>query len=186
MGVPPDWRVTLPNEPEWEKAGRGGVQILEQPMVKTVSGITGDIRSVLQENILPQRRYPWGDQMDDECLNYAMNIGQVSTPGVYPSGQSVYGCEDLSGNVWEWTRSKDEDYPYPKPDTDQWRQREAEDDDARRVLRGGSFYDNQRFVRAAVRNFDLPNYRNNNIGFRVCLVPIPLTDGPLNDESLNR
>ena len=169
-GLPQDLRVTLPNEPEWEKAARGGLQVLEQPMVKTVSGVTGDIRSVLQDNILPQRRYPWGDQMDDECLNYAMNIGQVSSPGVHPRGQSLYGCEDLSGNVWEWTRSKQEDYPYPKSDTDQWRQREVEDD-ARRVLRGGAFYCYRRRVRAAVRFFYPPYDRDFGIGFRVCLSP---------------
>jgi hypothetical protein len=37
----------------------------------------------------------------------------------------------------------------------------------RRVLRGGSFNNNQRNVRCAYRNRNNPDNRNNNIGFRV-------------------
>ncbi|MBK8783146.1 MAG: SUMF1/EgtB/PvdO family nonheme iron enzyme [Anaerolineales bacterium] len=37
----------------------------------------------------------------------------------------------------------------------------------RRVLRGGSFNNNDRNVRCAYRNRNNPNNRNNNIGFRV-------------------
>jgi len=37
----------------------------------------------------------------------------------------------------------------------------------RRVLRGGSFNNNDNNVRAANRNRNNPNNRNNNIGFRV-------------------
>jgi formylglycine-generating enzyme required for sulfatase activity len=62
-----------------------------------------------------------------------MNIGEVSTPGAYLAGKSVYACEDLSGNAWEWTRSQQGSYPYPQSDSLQWQQREAEDGDARRA-----------------------------------------------------
>ncbi len=37
----------------------------------------------------------------------------------------------------------------------------------RRVLRGGSFNNNQRNVRCAYRNNNNPDNRNDNIGFRV-------------------
>jgi hypothetical protein len=39
-----------------------------------------------------------------------------------------------------------------------------------RVLRGGSFNNNDRNVRCAVRNRNNPDNRNNNNGFRVCVV----------------
>ncbi|MBY0458544.1 MAG: SUMF1/EgtB/PvdO family nonheme iron enzyme [Gemmataceae bacterium] len=39
----------------------------------------------------------------------------------------------------------------------------------RRVLRGGSWNNNARNCRAANRNNNAPDDRNNNIGFRVCL-----------------
>jgi len=41
--------------------------------------------------------------------------------------------------------------------------------DFRRVLRGGSWINNQNNCRAANRNRNNPNNRNNNIGFRLCL-----------------
>jgi hypothetical protein len=43
----------------------------------------------------------------------------------------------------------------------------------RRVLRGGSWINNQDNTRAAYRNNNNPDKRNNNIGFRVVLVRRP-------------
>jgi formylglycine-generating enzyme required for sulfatase activity len=39
-----------------------------------------------------------------------------------------------------------------------------------RVLRGGSYFNNSRHVRCAVRNRNDPDNRNDNIGFRVVLL----------------
>jgi len=39
---------------------------------------------------------------------------------------------------------------------------------SRRVLRGGSWNNNQDNARAAYRNNNHPDNRNNNIGFRLC------------------
>jgi hypothetical protein len=38
-----------------------------------------------------------------------------------------------------------------------------------RVIRGGSFNNNQRNVRCAYRNANNPDNRNNNLGFRIVL-----------------
>ncbi|MBN1203037.1 MAG: SUMF1/EgtB/PvdO family nonheme iron enzyme [Anaerolineae bacterium] len=50
---------------------------------------------------------------------------------------------------------------------------------ARRVVRGGSWNNNQNNARCAYRNNNNPNNRNNNIGFRVVcashiFVPLPM------------
>jgi formylglycine-generating enzyme required for sulfatase activity len=37
-----------------------------------------------------------------------------------------------------------------------------------RVVRGGSWINNDINCRSANRNYNDPDYRNNNIGFRVC------------------
>ncbi|MEZ5537534.1 MAG: SUMF1/EgtB/PvdO family nonheme iron enzyme [Thiolinea sp.] len=148
-----DLCITLPDEAEWGKAARGS----------------------LDDNPEPQRRYPWGNEITDEHLNYNMTIGQVTTPGIYPQGSSPYGCEDMVGNVWEWTRSESGKYSYPDVGTDEWKQRtHSNGDRAVCVLRGGAFGSNLRLVRCAVRGGGGLGYRSGYVGFRCCVVPITL------------
>lgn len=171
--LPSGWRVTLPTEREWEKAARGGSKMPLATQGFTAVDVSEHLAlEAVKDKDRPQRLYPWGDAPDNEKLNYNMNIGTVSAIGCYPLGSSPYGCEDLSGNVWEWTRSVYENYP----DHDGlWLQHDSSDDSKQsRVLRGGGFDYNQNLVRCAARRYCHPNYRNYYIGFRVVLSPLPL------------
>jgi len=110
------------------------------------------------------REYPWGDMFDkNKCNSSEGGKGGTTPVGFYsPHGDSPYGCADMAGNVWEWTHSLKKKYPY-KPDDG----REDEKAPGYRVLRGGSFNNNERNARCAYRNDnDIKNF-NNNIGFRV-------------------
>jgi formylglycine-generating enzyme required for sulfatase activity len=116
--------------------------------------------------------YPWGnDAPDDKRCNFNMNIKDITPVGHYsPQGDSPYGCVDMAGNVWEWTHSLINNYPYQFDDG-----REKENASKARVLRGGAFSSGDGRVRCAVRNYNDPNSRSVNVGFRVCVSPISLS-----------
>ncbi|MCL4299458.1 MAG: SUMF1/EgtB/PvdO family nonheme iron enzyme [Anaerolineae bacterium] len=166
--IPSDWAVRLPSEIEWEKAARGGLQV---KLLVTTSrqGFRLPEKVSLVQNKLPQRRYPWGDEADLSRANYdATGIGDICAVGCFPRGQSLYGCDDLSGNVWEWTRSHYKGYPYDPGDG---RENLKGGDNVSRVLRGGAFSFKVRVARCAARSVLLPNLTRSDLGFRVVVSP---------------
>ncbi len=84
--------------------------------------------------------------------------------GLYPLGASKTGVLDMAGTIYEWCRNAFDD-----PDNIGF---PATSEDLR-VLRGGSWYDNQGGARCANRAGYVPFSRSNHLGFRVlCSSPI--------------
>ncbi len=109
------------------------------------------------------RRYPWGREEPDPLrASFAMNVGRPTPVGVYPLGASPEGVRDLAGNVWEWCADWFGDCP-PDDQTDPT----GPPSGASRVLRGGSFGNFPRFLRAADRGGDRSEFRRGFVGFRV-------------------
>jgi formylglycine-generating enzyme required for sulfatase activity len=163
----------LPNEPEWEKAARGGRQIPEGPpspvALATLGGHPPEARLVANPD--PGRQYPWGVDIDPGCCNYdATKIGSTSTPGCFSTHASPYGVQEMAGNVWEWSRSTYRKEGYSN-DKDTWERREILTDDASRVLRGGSFFNSAFYARCASRYGYYPYDVNGSVGFRVVFAP---------------
>ena len=145
-GLPEGYSFQLPSESEWEKAARGEFG----------------------------SEYPWGNEFDNaRCNTNQSGKGNTTPVGAYsPQGDSPYGCADMAGNVWEWTRSMYQPYPYNPKDG-----REDLDAEGERVLRGGSFILNPRNARCACRYRHGPISLYHDLGFRVGVVsPISTSD----------
>jgi formylglycine-generating enzyme required for sulfatase activity len=113
--------------------------------------------------------FPWGNDPDPNRANYVdTGIGGTSPVGCFPLGANpISGIEEMSGNVWEWTRSIwNPDYPYKPGST---RETLAPTHGLVQTVRGGAFDLASRFVRATYRNAHLPQFRPKVIGFRIAV-----------------
>jgi formylglycine-generating enzyme required for sulfatase activity len=116
------------------------------------------------------RRYASGEDFDAGLCNAFETHVRGTTPvGVFPGGDTPEGLVDISGNVYEWTSSAFHPYPYAADA----KREDPEQADARRVLRGGSWFNSRVFARCACRLHYDPGYRNYDVGLRlVCVSPI--------------
>lgn len=105
------------------------------------------------------REYPWGTWQDGRANTDETKIEGTSPVGQFsPQGDSPYGCVDMAGNVWEWVED--------------WYE-----EDVVRVLRGGSWYNDQTCSRCVVRRRINPGSGNTNWGFRCCFATPSLSSG---------
>jgi formylglycine-generating enzyme required for sulfatase activity len=104
--------------------------------------------------------------------NYTYNDGpkgsyrKETTPVDHFSISNAFGLNDMHGNVSEWCQDRYSNN-YKNTPKDGSAQTETGNTD-KRILRGGSWYSNPRYCRSAFRYFNLHDYRDFNLGFRVC------------------
>ncbi|MEO1616732.1 MAG: formylglycine-generating enzyme family protein [Planctomycetota bacterium] len=162
----------LPSEAQWEYACRAG----------TTSAIyTGDLKIVGDANAPVLDPVAWyaGNSGVDYDHEKSVQITHVSdsqydfegggTRQVKQKRSNPWGLYDMLGNVWEWCRDGKRSY-HDAPASDPLGPTE---DDASRVIRGGSWYDHAQYVRAASRSANRPGNRNGDLGFRCVGVQAP-------------
>ena len=129
----------LPTEAEWEVAASG----------------------------YQKRRFPWGEEPPTpERANLDWSHLGVVDVSAYPDGDSVFGCRQMIGNLWEWTGSYLEPYPGFTPDP--YKEYSQPYFGQKPVLRGGGFASRSQLIRNTWRNFFMLHRRNIVAGFRTC------------------
>jgi formylglycine-generating enzyme required for sulfatase activity len=155
-----DRQYRLPTEAEWEYACRAGT---------TTPFHFGETLSTDYANYDGTNK-DYG-AYDPASLGEARN---TTTPVTQFEGANAFGLSDMHGNVWEWCQDHwHENYKGVPIDGSAWL---SENENAIRILRGGSWGYYPRNCRSACRFFINPVDRRSNLGFRVsCASPRALS-----------
>lgn len=146
----------LPSEAEWEYACRAGTM--------------GDYAGNLDEMGWYSKGGFW-DSINNTIMNWSTkgvwDLLQKSIVVTKPVGLKMandFDLHDMHGNVWEWCQDRwHDDYNGAPTDGSAW----ETGNDERRVVRGGSYYNNARYCRSAFRNPNQPGLRNLDAGVRM-------------------
>ena len=120
------------------------------------------------------RLYAWGNEFGlDRCNSVETHVRQTTPIGIFPQGHTPEGIADLTGNVYEWTRSA-----LRSMDT----QSMANENTSNRihikvqrrqidhcVIRGGCWGNDQHLLQTWRRIGELPAMQGDNLGIRLAL-----------------
>lgn len=115
----------------------------------------------------PKRRYPWGDEpITPECANVHWRAMDTCDVSALPDGDSIFGCRQMLGNVWEWAADDFDGFPgfkksFYKEYSEPWFHE-------RKVLKGGSWGAPANMLWNTWRNFFQPWRNDVFAGFRTC------------------
>ncbi|ALI99190.1 T9SS ring complex lipoprotein PorK/GldK [Rufibacter tibetensis] len=153
-GMAPMPSFRLPSEAEWEYAARGGRDLATYPWG---GPYLRNAKGCMLANFKPGR----GDYYSDG-FTYTAPVGQY-----YPND---FGLYDMSGNVAEWCEDAYSEATVPVV----WDLNPTyyDDNEPRKIVRGGSWKDIAHFLETGVRNFEYQDSARSFIGFRSAMIYI--------------
>jgi formylglycine-generating enzyme len=152
----PDAKVWLPSEDEWHKAAYYDAETKRYWLYATRSDERPQ-SSPPNATLTNAACFFWVDGVKNGMnKGYALTQTDYYKPGSitlvpvgsYPASRSAFGTLDQSGSVWEWTEGQ------------RW--------ETKRVLRGGSWFDEANALRSTTRTAVLPTTTYHDTGFRLC------------------
>ncbi|MDJ1170539.1 formylglycine-generating enzyme family protein [Roseofilum sp. BLCC_M154] len=150
----------LPSEAEWEYACRAGT-ITPFHFGETITTKLANYNG----------NYTYAEEPKGEYRKETTPVGyfQVANP---------FGLYDMHGNVWEWCADEWHDnYEGATRDGTIWlNSDERNNEEKRRLLRGGSWGNLPAYCRSAYRSRDAADGRHGGSGFRVVLSPVAMTN----------
>lgn len=136
-------KYRLPTEAEWEYAARAGTTY----------------------------KYFWGDKVDDKFAWYSKN-SKKQTHTIGERLPNPFGLYDMSGNVWEWVEDcYEKEYYNNKKEIIDPINKPTKDTCKNWILRGGSWYLSQKYLRVSERFSTLSNSWYYANGFRLVSDP---------------
>ncbi|MGH1351219.1 MAG: SUMF1/EgtB/PvdO family nonheme iron enzyme [Methyloligellaceae bacterium] len=167
-----------PGDEGWGRESRPVINVSwddAQDYVRWLSKITGETYRLLSEaeweyscRSGSDAEFCFGD--DEKQLNDYGWSDENAGEQTHPVGQkksNIFGLFDMHGNVWEWCEDVWHNGYEGAPTDGSARLKGGDEDEIRRVLRGGSWLNYPQYLRARNRYGDSRVNRNGGYGFRV-------------------
>ena len=112
------------------------------------------------------RKFPWGNKMDASKVDMnGQHLAHIPV-NAYPEGDSIFGCRQMLGTVWEWTSSQY--LPYDCFTTDMYVFMSTLQFGYHKTTKGGSCATSSILIRGSYRQAYLPDRTDVFVGFRTC------------------
>ena len=161
-------KVSLPTEAQWEWAARAGSDSplwyggLDTDFSKCANLGDVSLKKLAVHGVNPQPIKNPGKDVDFVPKDERFDDGVLHLAPCGKYEANPWGLKDMHGNVAEWTRSTYRPYPYNAA-----AEKDEATSNARKTVRGGSWYDRPKNARSAFRQ-DFPAWQKvYNVGIRV-------------------